>query len=41
MLVCGAELFTSNAAMLPAAVYEGRATLAQLARNWSLSYTGV
>ena len=41
VLVCGAELFTSNAAMLPAAVYERRATLSQLLRNWSISYSGV
>ena len=40
VLVCGAELFTSNAAMLPVAVYEGKATLAQLMRNWSISYSG-
>ena len=40
VLVCGAELFTSNAAMLPAAVYEGRATLLQLLRNWGLAYSG-
>lgn len=40
VIVCGAELFTSNAAMLPVAVYEGRAQLAQLLRNWSISYSG-
>ncbi|KAK9811204.1 hypothetical protein WJX73_010339 [Symbiochloris irregularis] len=33
VLVCGAELFTSNTAMLPVAIYEGRAKLAQLVRN--------
>ncbi|KAK9840212.1 hypothetical protein WJX74_005559 [Apatococcus lobatus] len=40
VLVCGAELFTSNAAMVPAAVYERRARLAQLARNWAIAYSG-
>ena len=34
ILVCGAELFTGNTAMLPAAVYEGKATVPQLLKNW-------
>ena len=34
ILVCGAELFTGNTALLPVAVYEGKATLKQLAKNW-------
>lgn len=32
--VCGAELFTGNTALLPAAVYEGKATVPQLIKNW-------
>ncbi|KAL4433475.1 hypothetical protein ABPG77_010328 [Micractinium sp. CCAP 211/92] len=40
ILVCGAELFTGNTAMLPAAVFEGKATLGQLAKNWAGSYLG-
>lgn len=32
--VCGAELFTGNTALLPAAVYEGKATVPQLLKNW-------
>ena len=40
VIICGAELFTSNAAMLPAALYEGRVTLQQLLRNWGIAYTG-
>ena len=40
VLVCGAELFTSNAAMLPVAIYQGRATMRQLARNWAIAYSG-
>lgn len=40
MQVCGAELFTGNTAMLPAAVYEGKATMGQLAKNWIGSYMG-
>ena len=41
VLVCGAELFTSNTAMLPAALCERRVSLAQLARNWAIAYSGV
>ncbi|KAL4451702.1 hypothetical protein ABPG75_007364 [Micractinium tetrahymenae] len=40
ILVCGAELFTGNTALLPAAVYEGKATMGQLAKNWVGSYLG-
>ena len=40
MIICGAELFTSNAAMLPAALYERRVSLQQLLRNWGIAYTG-
>lgn len=40
ILICGAELFTGNTAMLPAAVYEGKATLPQLLKNWVGSYLG-
>lgn len=37
---CGAELFTGNTAMVTAAVYEGKATWAQLMKNWTWSYLG-
>ncbi|PRW57490.1 nitrite transporter NAR1 [Chlorella sorokiniana] len=40
ILVCGAELFTGNTALLPAAVYEGKATVRQLLKNWVGSYLG-
>lgn len=40
VLICGAELFTGNTAILSAAVYEGRATMKQLAKNWFWSYLG-
>ncbi|KAK9840646.1 hypothetical protein WJX81_006750 [Elliptochloris bilobata] len=40
VLVCGGELFTGNTALVTAAVYEGRATPAQLAKNWLVSYAG-
>jgi formate/nitrite transporter len=39
-LVSGAELFTGNTALVTAAVLEGKATPAQLAKSWGLSYTG-
>ena len=34
------ELYTSNAAYLPAAFFDGRANLLQVARNWILSFFG-
>ena len=40
VLVCGAELFTSNTAMLPAALIERRARFSQLVRNWAIAYSG-
>lgn len=40
ILVCGGELFTGNTAIMPAAVFEGKATLVQLAKNWAGSYLG-
>ncbi|CAD7705450.1 unnamed protein product [Ostreobium quekettii] len=40
VLNCGAELFTGNTAMVTAAVYEGKATWGQLAKNWVFSYLG-
>jgi formate/nitrite transporter len=40
ILTCGAELFTGNTALLPAAVYEGKATLRGLAKSWACSYAG-
>lgn len=40
VLNCGAELFTGNTAIVTAAVYEGKATWGQLAKNWVFSYLG-
>mmetsp|Transcript_5823 Transcript_5823/g.15194 ORF Transcript_5823/g.15194 Transcript_5823/m.15194 type:complete len:338 (+) Transcript_5823:210-1223(+) len=40
VLVCGAELFTGNTALVTAAVYEGKATVRQLVKSWSVSYVG-
>jgi len=39
-LVCGAELFTGNTALVPTAVYEKKATWGGLAKNWFWSYIG-
>lgn len=36
----GAELFTGNTMALPAAVYEGKATIGGLIKNWVFSYAG-
>lgn len=40
LLYCAAELWTTNLAYLPAAVYEGRANLLQLCKNWFFSFFG-
>ena len=40
VLVCGAELYTGNTALIPAAVYEKKADMVQLAKNWIISYFG-
>lgn len=40
VLVCGAELYTSNTALMPVAYYEKKATMQQLLRNWAISYSG-
>ena len=40
ILVCGSELFTGNTALATAAVYEGKANLKGLAKNWVCSYAG-
>ncbi|CAM9237288.1 unnamed protein product [Ascophyllum nodosum] len=40
VLVSGGELFTGNTALVTAAVIEGKATIADLLKNWSLSYAG-
>ncbi|EIE26976.1 hypothetical protein COCSUDRAFT_46302 [Coccomyxa subellipsoidea C-169] len=40
IIICGGELYTGNAAMLPAAVFEGRATWLQLLKNWFFSFFG-
>ncbi|KAG2483579.1 hypothetical protein HYH03_017586 [Edaphochlamys debaryana] len=37
---CGAELYTGNTMMLTAAVIEKKATMAQLWKNWIVSYAG-
>ncbi|GIL76707.1 hypothetical protein Vretimale_8821, partial [Volvox reticuliferus] len=39
-LVCGAELFTGNTALLTAAVLEKKAEIKDLAKNWIWSYIG-
>eukprot|EP00198_Chlamydomonas_reinhardtii_P007362 XP_001696698.1 high affinity nitrite transporter [Chlamydomonas reinhardtii] len=39
-LVCGAELYTGNTALVTAAVAEGKATPKDLAKNWFWSYAG-
>ncbi|CAL8463113.1 g2647 [Coccomyxa elongata] len=40
VLMCGAELFTGNTALVTASVFEGKASLKQLAKNWFFSYLG-
>ena len=40
IIICGAELYTTNAAWLPAAVYEGRANMTQLCKSWFFSFFG-
>jgi formate/nitrite transporter len=40
VLVCGAELVTGNFAIMTVAFLEGKATLAQVLQNWSVSYVG-
>ncbi|GLI65384.1 hypothetical protein VaNZ11_008939 [Volvox africanus] len=39
-LVCGAELYTGNTALLTAAVLEKKAEVKDLAKNWIWSYVG-
>lgn len=36
----GTELFTGNTMKLPAAIYEGKANMAGLIKNWFWSYSG-
>eukprot|EP01025_Chloroclados_australasicus_P013130 TRINITY_DN1623_c0_g5_i1.p2 TRINITY_DN1623_c0_g5~~TRINITY_DN1623_c0_g5_i1.p2 ORF type:complete len:327 (-),score=46.49 TRINITY_DN1623_c0_g5_i1:398-1378(-) len=38
VLVCGAELFTGNTALVTAAMYEGKANFGQLLKSWIVSY---
>ena len=38
--VCGAELFTGNAAVMVVGLWEGTCTFAQLLVNWGTSYVG-
>lgn len=40
VMVCGAELFTGNIALVATAYFEGQATLKQLAKSWIVSYIG-
>merc|ERR1719331_2206378 len=40
VLLSGAELFTGNTAMVTMALLEGKATLGQLFKSWSVSYAG-
>jgi len=39
-LVTGAELFTGNTALVTAALLEGKASLGELIKSWTVSYTG-
>lgn len=41
VIICGAELFTGNTALMAAAYWEGKATAFQVAKNWIVSYMGV
>ncbi|CAN0235808.1 unnamed protein product [Ectocarpus sp. 13 AM-2016] len=40
VLVAGGELFTGNTALVTAALVEGKATVANLAKNWTCSWAG-
>jgi formate transporter len=40
VLIAGAELFTGNTALVTAAVLEGKAKLADLVKNWAVSWVG-
>ncbi|CAM9291529.1 unnamed protein product [Choristocarpus tenellus] len=40
VIVGGGELFTGNTAVVTAALIEGKATVKQLIKNWTLSYAG-
>lgn len=40
VLLCGAELFTGNTMILTVALFEKKATFAQLVKNWTISYFG-
>ena len=40
VLVCGAELYTGNTALIPAALYEKKTNMVQLAKNLIISYAG-
>ncbi|EFJ43209.1 hypothetical protein VOLCADRAFT_66209, partial [Volvox carteri f. nagariensis] len=40
ILICGAELFTGNTALLPAAVYEGQAAWGDVLSRWLVVYAG-
>ena len=40
VIVCGAELFTGNTALMTAAFWEGKATAGQVVKNLVCSYAG-
>jgi formate/nitrite transporter len=40
VLLSGSELFTGNTAVVTMALLEGRATLSQLLKSWTVSYAG-
>ncbi|GFR41208.1 hypothetical protein Agub_g1878 [Astrephomene gubernaculifera] len=40
VMMCGSELFTGNTAYMTAAIYEGKAKINHLIKNWTLSYAG-
>ncbi|GLC45795.1 hypothetical protein PLESTM_001780600 [Pleodorina starrii] len=40
IVICGAELFTGNTALLPAAVYEGQAKWSDVLVRWVVVYAG-
>lgn len=40
VIICGAELFTGNTALVTLALYEKKASLGQLIKSWAVSYAG-
>ena len=40
VMVCGAELFTGNAAVMVVGLWEGTCSVAEVGANWGISYVG-